>query len=93
MEKELKQSITFWIVFVEKWKLPIVYKVTPEKNVVRRQLRNPYPIGIGFQITQSIGGGSGSGLGSLVLNRLREEYPDRLFSCCNISCSQVMFLL
>jgi hypothetical protein len=25
---------------------------------------------------QSIGGGSGSGLGSLVLNRLREEYPD-----------------
>jgi len=28
---------------------------------------------------QSIGGGSGSGLGSLVLNRLREEYPDRMF--------------
>jgi hypothetical protein len=27
---------------------------------------------------QSIGGGSGSGLGSLVLNRLREEYPDRM---------------
>jgi hypothetical protein len=32
----------------------------------------------GFQIMQSIGGGSGSGLGSLVLNRLREEYPDRM---------------
>jgi tubulin beta len=32
----------------------------------------------GFQIMQSIGGGSGSGLGSLVLNRLREEYPDRI---------------
>jgi hypothetical protein len=28
---------------------------------------------------QSIGGGSGAGLGSLVLNRLREEYPDRMF--------------
>jgi tubulin beta len=27
---------------------------------------------------QSIGGGSGSGLGSLILNRLREEYPDRI---------------
>jgi hypothetical protein len=27
---------------------------------------------------QSLGGGSGSGLGSLVLNRLREEYPDRM---------------
>lgn len=34
---------------------------------------------LGFQIMQSIGGGSGSGLGSLVLNRLREEYPDRMF--------------
>ncbi|CAF1312382.1 unnamed protein product [Adineta ricciae] len=32
----------------------------------------------GFQIMQGIGGGSGSGLGSLVLNRLREEYPDRM---------------
>jgi hypothetical protein len=32
----------------------------------------------GFQIMQSVGGGSGSGLGSLVLNRLREEYPDRM---------------
>ena len=32
---------------------------------------------LGFQIMQSIGGGSGSGLGSLILNRLREEYPDR----------------
>ena len=29
---------------------------------------------------QSIGGGSGSGLGSLILNRLREEYPDRMSS-------------
>jgi len=35
---------------------------------------------------QSIGGGSGSGLGSLVLNRLREEYPDRtLFEIINKS--------
>lgn len=35
---------------------------------------------LGFQFMQSIGGGSGSGLGSLVLNRLREEYPDRMFN-------------
>lgn len=35
---------------------------------------------LGFQLMQSIGGGSGSGLGSLVLNRLREEYPDRIFN-------------
>ena len=28
---------------------------------------------------QSVGGGSGSGLGSLLMNRIREEYPDRKF--------------
>ena len=31
----------------------------------------------GFQMTHSLGGGTGSGLGTLVLSRLREEYPDR----------------
>jgi uncharacterized membrane protein YfcA len=33
---------------------------------------------IGFQMMQSVGGGTGSGFGSLLLNRLREEYPDRM---------------
>lgn len=32
----------------------------------------------GFQIVHSIGGGTGSGLGSLVLNSLSEEFPDRI---------------
>lgn len=31
-----------------------------------------------FQIMHSIGGGTGSGLGSLVLEKLREEYSDKL---------------
>lgn len=39
----------------------------------------------GFQIMQSIGGGSGAGLGSLVLNRLREEYPDRILSFISLT--------
>lgn len=44
-----------------------------------------YLVRLGFQFTQGIGGGSGSGLGSLVLNRLREEYPDRRWSISSSS--------
>nr|KAJ3423214.1 Tubulin beta-6 chain [Polyrhizophydium stewartii] len=32
----------------------------------------------GFQLVHSLGGGTGSGLGSLVLTKIREEYPDRM---------------
>jgi tubulin beta len=32
----------------------------------------------GFQITQSIGGGTGSGLGTLLLLKVRDNYPDRI---------------
>ncbi|CAH1766843.1 7090_t:CDS:2 [Entrophospora sp. SA101] len=32
----------------------------------------------GFQVTHSLGGGTGSGLGSLLLSKIREEYPDRM---------------
>ncbi|EGG13513.1 beta tubulin [Cavenderia fasciculata] len=32
----------------------------------------------GFQVTHSIGGGTGSGLGTLLVSRIREEYPDRM---------------
>ena len=32
----------------------------------------------GFQLCHSLGGGTGSGFGTLLLNRLREEYYDRI---------------
>ncbi|KAI8927501.1 tubulin beta chain [Entophlyctis helioformis] len=32
----------------------------------------------GFQLVHSLGGGTGSGLGSLILSKIREEYPDRM---------------
>jgi len=32
----------------------------------------------GFQITQSLGGGTGSGMGTLLLSKIREEFPDRM---------------
>eukprot|EP01083_Nonionella_stella_P219129 785208_1 len=31
----------------------------------------------GFQLTQSIGGGTGSGMGTLLLLKIRDNYPDR----------------
>ena len=30
----------------------------------------------GFQLSHSLGGGTGSGLGTLILSKIREEYPD-----------------
>ncbi|KAI9197070.1 tubulin beta-4 chain [Polychytrium aggregatum] len=32
----------------------------------------------GFQMTHSLGGGTGSGMGSLLVSKIREEYPDRM---------------
>ena len=32
----------------------------------------------GFQLSHSIGGGTGSGFGTLVLEKLKDEYPDRI---------------
>eukprot|EP01090_Pellita_catalonica_P007014 TRINITY_DN174_c0_g1_i2.p1 TRINITY_DN174_c0_g1~~TRINITY_DN174_c0_g1_i2.p1 ORF type:complete len:370 (-),score=47.25 TRINITY_DN174_c0_g1_i2:45-1154(-) len=38
----------------------------------------------GFQLTHSLGGGTGSGLGTLILSKVREEYPDRMISTFSI---------
>ena len=32
---------------------------------------------LGFQITHSLGGGTGAGMGTLLISKIREEYPDR----------------
>ena len=32
----------------------------------------------GFQLAHSLGGGTGSGMGTLLLSKIREEYPDRI---------------
>lgn len=51
----------------------------------------------GFQLTHSLGGGTGSGMGTLMISKIREEYPDRIMctysvvpspkvgSLCNLS--------
>lgn len=37
-----------------------------------------------FQLTHSIGGGTGSGLGSLILQQIKTEFPDKLMSCYSV---------
>ena len=38
----------------------------------------------GFQITQSLGGGTVSGMGTLLISKVREEYPDRMMSTFSV---------
>ncbi|KAJ2924641.1 hypothetical protein H1R20_g12446, partial [Candolleomyces eurysporus] len=52
-------------------------------DVVRKQTESCDALQ-GFQVLQSLGGGTGAGLGSLLLSKLREEYPDRMVSTYSI---------
>lgn len=38
----------------------------------------------GFQLTHSLGGGTGSGMGTLLLSKIREEYPDRMINAFSV---------
>ncbi|KAJ1958289.1 Tubulin beta-1 chain [Dispira parvispora] len=38
----------------------------------------------GFQVAHSLGGGTGSGLGSLLIQKIREEYPDRVMATFSV---------
>ncbi|KAG7251681.1 hypothetical protein CRUP_009480 [Coryphaenoides rupestris] len=38
----------------------------------------------GFQFVHSLGGGTGSGMGTLLINKIREEYPDRIMNTFSI---------
>ncbi|CEO98907.1 hypothetical protein PBRA_007021 [Plasmodiophora brassicae] len=38
----------------------------------------------GFQITHSLGGGTGSGMGTLLISKIREEYPDRMMATFSV---------
>merc|ERR1712166_1567988 len=38
----------------------------------------------GFQLCHSLGGGTGSGMGTLLISKVREEYPDRIMETFSI---------
>ncbi|CAF1731440.1 BnaCnng67810D [Brassica napus] len=44
-------------------------------DVVRKEAENSDCLQ-GFQVCHSLGGGTGSGLGTLLISKIREEYPD-----------------
>lgn len=46
-------------------------------DVVRREAET-CDVLQGFQVTHSLGGGTGSGMGTLLVSKIREEYPDRM---------------
>ncbi|XP_036983295.2 tubulin beta chain-like [Artibeus jamaicensis] len=38
----------------------------------------------GFQLTHSLGGGTGSGMGTLLIGKIRQEYPDRIMNTFSV---------
>jgi len=38
----------------------------------------------GFQLTHSLGGGTGAGMGTLLVSKIREEYPDRMMATFSV---------
>mmetsp|Transcript_14029 Transcript_14029/g.55287 ORF Transcript_14029/g.55287 Transcript_14029/m.55287 type:complete len:472 (-) Transcript_14029:198-1613(-) len=46
-------------------------------DVIRKEAENCDCLQ-GFQLTHSLGGGTGSGLGTLLISKIREEFPDRM---------------
>jgi len=52
-------------------------------DVVRKEVEN-CECPQGFQICHSLGGGTGSGMGTLVLLKLRDAYPDRILATFSV---------
>merc|ERR1719419_1560293 len=52
-------------------------------DVIRKEAEN-CDCPQGFQICQSLGGGTGSGMGTLLLLKLRDAYPDRILATFSV---------
>merc|ERR1712060_375796 len=52
-------------------------------DVIRKEVEN-CDCPQGFQICHSLGGGTGSGMGTLVLLKLRDAYPDRILTTFSV---------
>ena len=39
----------------------------------------------GFQLTHSLGGETGSGMETLLISKIREEYPDRIMNTFSVA--------
>ncbi|KAI9041456.1 beta-tubulin family protein [Aspergillus affinis] len=52
-------------------------------DVVRREAEGCDSLQ-GFQITHSLGGGTGAGMGTLLISKIREEFPDRMMATFSV---------
>jgi len=52
-------------------------------DVVRKEVEECECIQ-GFQFTHSLGGGTGSGLGTLLISKIREQYPEKIMSTFSV---------
>ena len=52
-------------------------------DVVRREAETSDCLQ-GFQLSHSLGGGTGSGLGTLLISKITEEYPDRIINTYSV---------
>ncbi|RYP88849.1 hypothetical protein DL769_000215 [Monosporascus sp. CRB-8-3] len=52
-------------------------------DVVRREVEGCDCLQ-GFQLAHSLGGGTGAGMGTLLMSKIREEYPDRIMATYSI---------
>lgn len=52
-------------------------------DIVRKEAENCDCLQ-GFQLSHSLGGGTGSGMGTLLMSKIREEYPDRIMNTFSV---------
>ena len=52
-------------------------------DVVRKEARGCDCLQV-FQICHSLGGGTSSGMGALLISKIREEYPDRIMETSSV---------
>merc|ERR1711874_664684 len=45
----------------------------------------------GFQLCHSLGGGTGSGMGTLLISKVREEYPDRIMETFSVIPNEALY--
>ncbi|CAH1403503.1 unnamed protein product [Nezara viridula] len=57
--------------------------IDPILDVVRKEAESCDCLQ-GFQLTHSLGGGTGSGMGTLLMGKIREEYPDRIMNTFSV---------
>ena len=69
--------------YARRLRVPTAFKV--RQQVMSRARASDVQLSLpGFQITHSLGGGTGAGMGTLLISKIREEYPDRMMATYSV---------